>query len=384
MAITNYYVRATNGADVAGQGTTHMTAYQTPQFALDDIGATHGRNAVDGDQINICDEAACVLAAELSYVAYGVPTALAPLILRGYTAAANDGGRGVLNGNGGAFSLTPVTDHCGYIDLRGTNVNISGPVLASGHACLVQRCEVDTNANASGAGIGSQAGSLVAGCYIHDVVRGIQTGYGGSRFIGNRIHIAAPAGICFLNNNTVDDVLLGNIMTVSQANSYGYKANGANGSRGYFAHNIVYNSAAGTTAGILLNDNAGGYGTNVLNNIVCGWSGVGGVGIRQDGGGLTAGHNAFYNNTTDEQYAAGPLLDLGNDVALGADPFVDAANGDFSLTDAAKLVLRSAGWPASYLGAATDLHITIGAVQYGAAEAGGGAVSISPFRGNIG
>jgi len=63
-----------------------------------------------------------------------------------------------------------------------------------------------------------------------------------------------------------------------------------------------------------------------------------------------------------------------NDVALAADPFTDAENGDFSLTTAGKAALRGQGWPGAYLGAnaATDGHVTIGAIQYGEAEAGGG------------
>jgi hypothetical protein len=62
-------------------------------------------------------------------------------------------------------------------------------------------------------------------------------------------------------------------------------------------------------------------------------------------------------------------------VALAADPFTDAAAGDFSLTEAAQAALRSLGWPATYLGAHanTDPHITIGALQYGPTPAGGGA-----------
>jgi len=81
MAISHYFVRPTNGADVAGQGTTHATAYKTTQFALDDVGGTHGRNVVDGDQINICDsslEGADILAAPLSLAAYGAPTRTSP------------------------------------------------------------------------------------------------------------------------------------------------------------------------------------------------------------------------------------------------------------------------------------------------------------------
>jgi hypothetical protein len=87
------------------------------------------------------------------------------------------------------------------------------------------------------------------------------------------------------------------------------------------------------------------------------------------------GYNAFYNNANNYKDADNIWYDLrANDVALIADPFTDAANGDFSLTDAAKAVLRSLGWPASYLGAHanTDPHITIGPMQYGPAVAAGG------------
>jgi hypothetical protein len=103
------------------------------------------------------------------------------------------------------------------------------------------------------------------------------------------------------------------------------------------------------------------------------------------------GFNAFYNNTNPYTLGDQIYVDLrANDVTLLADPFVDAANGDFSLTAAAKTALRGVGWPAAYLGAHanTDGHITIGAVQYGEAEAatGGGVrpVRIVPLAGVIG
>jgi hypothetical protein len=87
------------------------------------------------------------------------------------------------------------------------------------------------------------------------------------------------------------------------------------------------------------------------------------------------GYNAFYNNTANYSIGKSIIVDLrANDVALAADPFTDAASGDCSLTAAAQTALRSAGWPASYLGAHanTDPHITIGALQYGPTPAAGG------------
>jgi len=372
MALTHYYVDPGGGSDVTGDGSIG-TPWASVQHALDTI----TRDTVNGDQINIKAGTADVLAATLDLTTYGTPTATAPLVLRGYTSAANDGGMGTLDGNGGGFSLTPTENYCGYIDLRLTNVNVNHGILATGNYCLAYRCQIDTNAGSSGIGIAPRAGCLVAGCYIYGVMRGIQTGWGGSHFVGNYIMISASGGVGILNNNTNQDTYLSNIIVITQANACGYYANNASAGQSLFAHNIVYNTAAGTAAGLLLNDNAAGHSDSVLNNIICGWSGVGGVGIRHDGQVLTHGYNAFYNNTTDESYAA-TMLDLGGDVSLAADPFTDAANGDFSLTTAAKAALRSLGWPASYLGAAagTDPHITIGAMQYGPVPTGGGSGAI--------
>ena len=135
--------------------------------------------------------------------------------------------------------------------------------------------------------------------------------------------------------------------------------------------NIVYNSAAGTNSGIKFDNMSN---STAFNNLVVGFSGTGGEGITV-GNNVLVGHNAFYNCTANYTVADVTDIDLtANDVSLGADPFNDAANGDFSLTAAAKAALRSAGWPAAYLGAHanTDPHVTIGALQYGPAAPGGG------------
>jgi len=165
-------------------------------------------------------------------------------------------------------------------------------------------------------------------------------------------------------------VAIGNIL-VHSSNGGGIGCNDTVG-------NIVVNTASGTGNGIeaLLRGTA-------INNIVQGYSGAGGKGINVVAGCKMVGHNAFYNNTTN--MSGTPVLSLAaNDVALAADPFTDAANGDFSLTAAAKTALRGLGWPAAYLGAHanTDGHVTIGAVQYGEAEAGGGGMLVGNKRAN--
>ena len=112
----------------------------------------------------------------------------------------------------------------------------------------------------------------------------------------------------------------------------------------------------------------------ISNNIIANLSGVNCIAIKSTGMPLGyLGYNAFYNNLVNINTTHEPINnETAHDVALTADPFTNAAAGDFSLTAAAKAALRSAGWPESYLGAATDPHITIGAVQYG--EDTGGSI----------
>ena len=166
---------------------------------------------------------------------------------------------------------------------------------------------------------------------------------------------------------------IGNVVVCAGTAQTGIYWTGAHGQ--VCLNNIVYNSTAGTTRGIYAV--AAGRATMVMNNIVIGWSGAGGDGIECNANVGIIGYNAFYNNTNPYTISDMTFLDeTANDVALGADPFTDAANGDFSLTAAGKTALRGLGWPGAYLGAhaSTDGHITIGAVQYGEAEAGGGVV----------
>lgn len=379
MSITNYYVRATNGADVAGQGTTHATAYKMIQFALDDIGTTHGRNAVDGDQINICDsslEGANVLAASLTLATYGVPTAAAPLILRGYTATANDGGVGSISG-ADAYPIinNAAYDYVGLIDLTLTNPPATLVLLLNDYCWFIN---LDINGTGGGGAaaycIDCDVGCVITGCNLYGVYHQLITHDNSCFIAGNRlVHAPTSSQAAITAFGRSFSHIEHNIIIGTNANACGIREEGATN---VVAGNIVY-SAAGTGYGIFASAEHVLRGNSVvMNNIVCGFSGVGGRGIVAGdlGNASIVGHNAFWNNTTN--VAAGRFIyDLtAHDVALTADPFTDAANGDFSLTDAAKLLLRSAGWPESYLGASTDPHITIGAVQYGEAVTSGGVI----------
>ena len=349
-------------------GTTALP-WRSVQGALDLI----TRDATNGDQVNVKAGTAEVLTAALTLATYGSPSVAAPLVLRGYTSAANDGGVGVLDGNNGNFTIIAGRRaDIALIDLRLTNVG-GASVLELGARNIVYNCQVDTTAVGAPTAISSNAGCVVAHCYLHDVPRGIQTGYGGAMYAYNYIVPSGTTQYGILNNGTSGDVYIGNVILCSHTGAYGYFANNANTGH-TFLNNVFYNTTAGTVPGIFLNDNAAGVGQTVLNNIIVGWSGAGGIGIKHDGRPGVVGYNAFYNNATAETYALEPLADLGGDVTLAADPFTNAATGDFSLTAAAKLALADKGFPGQYLGAHanTDSHLNIGPIQLAAVAASGG------------
>ncbi len=381
MAITQNYVDYGAGNDTTGDGTVG-TPWKTLQKAFD----TCTRNATDGNQINLKAGTAHVNAAALdltTFVAGGALSVTAPLIVRGYTSAANDGGMGEIDCGGLTMWASAAYSHIHMVDLEvHTFGDNHGVVLTT---AFMHHCEVHKGASSpSGKYLISFTGnySTVSGCYVHDAgagaARGISNGGGeSSKTISNYI----------LLNTDTDGAGVGVLGAVVQANVILCKSTGITGITGlagsFLVGNVCYNTTAGTGRGIYTGTSDPR--TFVLNNIICGWSGAGGDGIEAIGNQNIIGYNAFYNNTANYTVADQTFINLtANDVALGADPFTDAANGDFSLTAGGKTALRGLGWPAAYLGAHanTDGHVTIGAVQYGEAEAGGGGAN--PMHGKLG
>ena len=356
MALTQYYVDPAIAAD-SGAGTIG-DPFGDSQYALNNI----TRDATNGDQINIKAGTSEVLSGSLSLATYGTPTEGAPLVLRGYTSTANDGGYGVIDCGGNSMWASTSYAHVSLIDLEmhtfGNNngINISGSLTWT-----VARCKIHKGASSPSSKILCYViGGTVIGCHVHDAGTngtGIQAAVVLDNFVKD-----CPVGI---TNNTVSGVVAGNV--VVDATTIGIAAAADNIT---ITNNAVCSQSVATGYGI-------GSGSSshsrhiVTNNIIIGYSGAGGAGINFPGDVAVSGFNAFYGNTTDESYGDAVYLDLGNDVSLGADPFTSAATSDFSLTTAGKAALRGVGYPAAYLGAHanTDGHVTIGPVQYGEAEA---------------
>ncbi len=360
MAISQYYVDYGAGSDATGTGAIG-TPWKTIQKALDTI----TRNATDGDQINIKAGAADVLAASLTLATYGGTSPEAPLILRGYTAAANDYGRGVIDcGWNRMWAATNYTNiHLVDLELHTFGNNNGIEFTASPANISILRCKVHKGASAPNGKSMIVVGqySRVLRCHVFDSGvngTGISVSSSGCLISANYC-VAAP----ITTGNAQGSSITGNIMVNSSISIIG-------GGPQYVTGNIVWRNDAGTT-GIVIGNSPGRYTGVVVNNIVVGVSGVGGSAISATVGAYTyiVGYNAFYNNTANYSITSPVFMDeRANDVTLAADPFTDAANGDFSLTAAAKTALADKGWPLAYLGAHANTvpHLNIGPIQLAA------------------
>lgn len=333
------------------------------------------RNATDGNQVNLKAGTAHVNDAALDLdevIAGGALSGTAPLIVRGYTAAANDGGVGEIDCGG--FTMWAATT---YDDVILADLTIHGFGNNNGIAldtnATIYHCTIYTGGGATAKTMVtvSGAGAYIIGSHLYNPgTTGHNLTHGNNALIYGNYIVGDTDSNNLMNTGGYVSRIIGNILLAQAAGSRGIAA----------AHetvvigNIVYNTEAGTERGIYYANS--GLLSTVMNNIVIGFSGAGGDGIEIANVGVI-GYNAFYNNTANYTISDQKFIDLtANDVALAADPFTDAANGDFSLTAAGKTALRGLGWPGAYLGAHanTDGHVTIGAIQYGEAEAGGAGV----------
>lgn len=330
------------------------------------------RNATDGNQVNLKAGTAQVNAAALdltTFIAGGALSSDAPLIIRGYTTTANDGGIGEID-CGGATMFAATTYDC--VVLINLEIHSAGNnnCLTLDANCLVYRCEIHKGASSpvAKALLYFRGASCAAiGNYLHDAGTGAGYYIAGSTLlaVGNYIEMGAMGyrAINWLSSSTIT----GNIVLGGGSETiYGYAGTTT------ITNNIVYGSAS-TGRGIKLREAQPA--SLIANNIIAGFSGAGGVGIEVLDNAPMIGHNAFYNNTANYVLGDMTFIDLtANDVALAADPFTDAANGDFSLTAAAKAALADKGFPVQYLGAHANTapHITIGAIQQALATGGGG------------
>jgi len=116
-----------------------------------------------------------------------------------------------------------------------------------------------------------------------------------------------------------------------------------------------------------------------VNNLVEGFSGVGGDGIRlRSWDAITYGNNAAYNNTTNYDITSDKVLDLGDNEALSATPYTNASSNDFTPVDTGNVLGGS--YPTSLIGFAHTQSRDKGAIQKSASGGGGGGSRRSRIR----
>jgi len=337
-APSQHYVDPGSGSNSNG-GTSDGDAWATIQYALDNA----GRDATNGDQINVKAGTGDVLTGALSLATYGTPSQAAPLIIRGYTSTADDGGIGEIDGDGSYEIFASNYQYVQLFDLYCHNTG-SNFGIDLGNNCSAFNVRV---ANTTGGAILFNDYGRIIGCSAENITLNASSHYvfecvNYGKIAKNKIKVTATNdsnGISAWNDTSVEDNV------IHQTN--GGMFNGIKTRRtSHCQRNSLY-STAGTGKGIWLNGTLSGDAL-VTGNIVEGFSGTGGCGIKIDSSShvpIVAG-NFYYNNATHESFSADVSYHEDN-TTLGASVFNAPGSSDFQLKDDANT--NNAGWPA-YIG----------------------------------
>ena len=320
MALTDYYVDPLSGSDTTGDGLSDGTAWQSVQHALDNI----TRNTVDGDRINIKAGTAEVLTGSLSFATFGTPSILAGLVLQGYASAQGDGGIGEIDGNGNNVSAN---SYVSYIDLKIHNGAATGDLIKVTQAVAVN-CEVYDAFN----GIDSGIYSSIVNCYVYNCDN-----------YGIELSGSSIASGCYVRSRSTDSrgamvtciYLLGRpsfaerciVSCDSTTNGIYCFQDGTN------PINCSIFSGGGTGNGIILGTSA--IGSGCRNNLIEGFSGVGGAGIHWttstpgEAKGIVA-YNSIFNCTTALSNDNDVQAYKANNTAVGGSPFKKSGADTFA------------------------------------------------------
>lgn len=329
MALSEIYVDPSIGAD-SGAGTIGDPygdlEYAIEQTTFDTTNGTRVNVRAGTDEV-LASNLEDALADTTTTVAW-VPSRTAPLVIQGYTSAAGDGGIGGISGGGSVAVFADGTiDYLVLADMHCHNVGANS-VLNLDNWCSVMRCEVNNSTGGSGIEVDNQC--VVTDCYIHNVTASGITSAVGGFFSHNYISDCDVRAILV----QVDGAAYRNIISTSGSQD-GIMLNG-NG--GCIVQNSIY-SAGGTGQGIVATT-ASTMGGAIMNNLVEGFSGSGGIGI-QIGSGTTSlqfyAGNSVYNCAT--AYSVTTIggeigaISGGSNETLSASPFTSAGTGNFSPVD---------------------------------------------------
>ena len=271
-----------------------------------------------------------VLSADLSVALATAGWAVArdaPIFFGGFTNTLNDGGRGAISGGG----LTSILDDTSrdFATFHNMKIGDVGPnfILNMGNDIVLNSVEAhDSDAE----GVSLDFDVQVLGSLFHRIALRSLLATGNQLFAANTFD---NTGTTAIDNTGNDGYVLFNIIRCAAA------ASGIALSNEVYAMYNAIASLGGSGKGIFMSSPKNG--VTVVENILRGFSGSGGVGMDFSPAGssvrVRAG-NLFYDNETHsiEADVEWPLLDpnLHEDQILTFDPFVDAANGDFRVVSA--------------------------------------------------
>lgn len=327
MAYTDTYIDPLNGDDGTGDG-TKGSPYKTTQFALDNT----TRDATNGDRFNVQDTAADVFTAAMSFVTYGTPTLTAPLLIQGYTTDEDDGGIGTLDAGGiGAtfiFATGVSKEHIHLLDLK--IVNGLGVAVAMADDSLCFNVWIDDFNSTS---IQMNGGSGIIQCSSSNSLQGFATVQGtGVQLMNYQNH--GTRNMTFLADFSPSAAGHGIVFgSIQWQDNYAF-AEGVEMGDG----TVILNNTLFCEAGInpAIRNVALRQCNAIANNIIEGYSGVGGVGFDILITGSfwhEIGANAFFNNETDTDTAGDDWYDAGDNESLGASALTDPTSGNFIPTD---------------------------------------------------
>ena len=375
---TNYFVDPTVASD-GGSGTLGSpwtrADGQVVQYAADNITP----DAVNGDCIHVkVGTPHTNWSAAFDSTTY-IPTTGKPLTIRGYNSAAEDGGICDLNLGGNALFAATTYSDIKFIDCEihnfGTN-QLHGQDRIAFINCHIHDCNYTGNYS-----FDLNQSSLLLNCYIEDMDGSVAVGgviLGGySSVVGCFIKGASNRPLL---TNSIGCNVIGNIVKVNNTGSYGIWLNA---STQLCIGNSVYNSTAGTTCGIYVAQSSS-LSTNILDNIIEGWSGGGTAAAiwsyPSQRATILRGNRA-YNCTSlfRTGYDDGILVE--DNSTLAASAFTDPSSDDFTVSDEVK----GAG-STTYIGGtnitSTPNYTDTGAAQREEAAGGGGSGTTfyNPFR----
>ena len=366
--MADYYVDPSLGTDT-GAGTLGDPWGYTGneiQKALDNI--TQGST---GDAIHVKDTGTVSFGGtNLSFATYGTTTEDKPLTISGYTSAAWDGGRGVIDLGGASTFVASTVDGIVFADLDISGGTGTYQILADQYT-LVFRCKINGGAATGGIAIGAL--SNAAGNYVYNLSGvGIEAG-GASSFASRNYVIQASSS----NGINITGAAHGNLIVISNTGSF-CRAIFASGNAIVVINNSVYSTVAATAGAISLG--SGSEGCVVLNNYVEGYSGSGGRAYDLVSGSVATlfSGNRWYNSTTGGPTAGTVCVSIDN-AATSASGFTNAGSADYTPTSE----LQGAGFPSGFLGLSGNAQsIDIGAIQK-VVSAGGGLSFINARRNSL-